>query len=160
MTCVGLQIDEDEVEMAEPGENVVVKVKGVEEEDVHGGFVLSHIKKPSKVGVSFNAQVAVLDLLEHKPLVTVGYSAILHIHSLSIPCSISGLLSTVDRKTGKKKKPRFLRSGDIGVVRITVDESICVEAYKDFPQMGRFTLRDEGKTIGIGKVNKVLDMDA
>ena len=30
---------------------------------------------------------------------------------------------------------------------------ICVEAFEDFPQMGRFTLRDEGKTIAMGKVS-------
>lgn len=157
ISCIGLMIDDQDVEMAEPGENIVVKVKGVEEEDVHGGFVLSHSENRTKTSISFNAQVAVLDLLEHKPLITIGYSAILHIHSLAIECQISELLSAVDKKTGKKVKPRFLRSGDIGIVRITVDEasSICVEAYKDFPQMGRFTLRDEGLTISVGKVNKV-----
>ena len=32
---------------------------------------------------------------------------------------------------------------------------ICMEPFKVFPQMGRFTLRDEGKTIAIGKVLKV-----
>lgn len=35
--------------------------------------------------------------------------------------------------------------------------NICVESFNDFPQMGRFTLRDEGKTIAIGKILKVLD---
>jgi peptide chain release factor subunit 3 len=32
-----------------------------------------------------------------------------------------------------------------------------MEAFKVFPQMGRFTLRDEGKTIAIGKVLKVVE---
>lgn len=34
---------------------------------------------------------------------------------------------------------------------------ICMESFKQFPQMGRFTLRDEGKTIAIGKVLKVVE---
>lgn len=34
---------------------------------------------------------------------------------------------------------------------------ICMETFKDFPQMGRFTLRDEGKTIAIGKILKVVE---
>ena len=34
--------------------------------------------------------------------------------------------------------------------------NLCVETFKDFPQMGRFTLRDEGRTIAMGKVLKVL----
>ena len=28
---------------------------------------------------------------------------------------------------------------------------VCIEAFEQCPQLGRFTLRDEGKTIGIGK---------
>jgi peptide chain release factor subunit 3 len=33
--------------------------------------------------------------------------------------------------------------------------TICIERFKDFPQLGRFTLRDEGRTIAIGKVEKL-----
>lgn len=29
-------------------------------------------------------------------------------------------------------------------VILKVDELICVEKFEDFPQLGRFTLRDEG----------------
>lgn len=156
MLCVGLQIEETDVDMAIPGENILVKVKGVEEEDVHGGFVLSHLEKRSKTAREFNCQVAVLELMEHRPLITIGYGAVLHVHSLAKECVIIDLLSTLDRKTGKqKKKPRYLKSGSIGNVRIQLEESIAVESYKDFPQMGRFTIRDEGKTIAIGKVLKV-----
>ncbi|OZC05549.1 hypothetical protein X798_07477 [Onchocerca flexuosa] len=39
-------------------------------------------------------------------------------------------------------------------MRLESSESFCLEAFKNFPQMGRFTLRDEGKTIAIGKVLK------
>ena len=45
----------------------------------------------------------------------------------------------------QKKNPRFLKSGSIGIVRITVEESVAIESYKQFPQLGRFTIRDEGQ---------------
>ncbi len=32
---------------------------------------------------------------------------------------------------------------------------ICMEPFSKFQQMGRFTLRDEGKTIAIGKVLRI-----
>lgn len=74
--------------MAVPGENVVVKVKGCEEEDVHTGMVISHANKPSSTTTEFIGQVPpllppmvlpclqvwVLDLLEHRPLIIAGYS--------------------------------------------------------------------------------------
>jgi len=34
---------------------------------------------------------------------------------------------------------------------------ICMETFSQFQQMGRFTLRDEGKTIAIGKVLRVVE---
>ncbi|WVZ25256.1 hypothetical protein V8G54_003800 [Vigna mungo] len=33
-----------------------------------------------------------------------------------------------------------------------VNNSICIEKFSDFPQLGRFTLRTEGKTVAVGKV--------
>ena len=35
--------------------------------------------------------------------------------------------------------------------------AVCCETFEACPQLGRFTLRDEGKTIGIGKILKMLD---
>ena len=34
---------------------------------------------------------------------------------------------------------------------------ICVERFVDYPQLGRFTLRDEGRTVAIGKVRGLRD---
>jgi peptide chain release factor subunit 3 len=42
-------------------------------------------------------------------------------------------------------------------MRLESAEPFCLEAFKDFAQMGRFTLRDEGKTIAMGKVLKVVE---
>lgn len=160
LVCLGLIIDDQECDMAVPGENVVIKVKGCEEEDVRGGMVLSHASKPSSTAVEFIGQIWVLDLLEHKPLITAGYAAVLHTHSLSVECMITQLVSELNMKTNQMepKRPRYLRSGSVGNVKITVEQSIAIETFKDFPQMGRFTLRDEGKTIGIGKTLKLLEL--
>ena len=38
------------------------------------------------------------------------------------------------------------------VALIETTQPICVERFADYPQLGRFTLRDEGRTIAIGKV--------
>jgi peptide chain release factor subunit 3 len=32
-----------------------------------------------------------------------------------------------------------------------------MEPFKRFPQLGRFTLRDEGRTIAVGKVLKIVE---
>ena len=37
--------------------------------------------------------------------------------------------------------------------------SVCIERFEDYPQMGPFTLRDQGQTIAIGKVLKIVSDD-
>jgi len=34
-----------------------------------------------------------------------------------------------------------------------------MEPFSEYPQLGRFTLRDEGKTVAIGKIIKVLETE-
>ena len=40
------------------------------------------------------------------------------------------------------------------VALVEASGAVCVERFKDYPQLGRFTLRDEGKTVAIGKVSQ------
>ncbi|BBM96797.1 peptide chain release factor subunit 3 [Marchantia polymorpha subsp. ruderalis] len=149
--------DNDEVNYAKPGENLRIRLSGVEEEDISSGFVLSSLGKTIPVVLEFDAQLQILELLDHKAIFTAGYKAVLHIHSVVEECEIIELLQEIDPKTKKpkKKKVLFVKSGAVVVVRIQVNEPICVEKFEDFPQLGRFTLRDEGKTVAIGKVVKL-----
>ncbi len=48
---------------------------------VPAGFVLSSRFSPVKVVSYFDAQIVILELMEHKPILTGGYKAILHLHS-------------------------------------------------------------------------------
>lgn len=57
------------------------------------------------------------------------------------------LICLIDKKTGEKTqvRPRYIKQDQVGVARLEVNAGmICLETFKDFPQMGRFTLRDEG----------------
>ncbi|XP_062612295.1 eukaryotic peptide chain release factor GTP-binding subunit ERF3A-like [Saccostrea cucullata] len=147
--------DDIEVEEANPGENLKLKVSGVEEEDVSPGFVLCPSNSLCHTAKTFDAQIVIL---EHKSIICAGYSAILHIHACAEEVTIKALLCLLDKKTGEKAqiKPRFVKQDQVAIARIEVNGGmICLETFKDFPQMGRFTLRDEGKTIAIGKVLKI-----
>jgi len=147
--------DEEEVDSAMAGDNVKLKLKNIEEEDVSPGFVLCDPKEPCKVGKRFLAQVRIL---EYKSIICSGFKAVMHINAAAEEVEIKGLHSTLDPKTGEKSKarPRFIKQGNIADVEFEISGGvICVEAFKDFAQMGRFTLRDEGKTIAMGKVLKV-----
>ena len=96
-----LWIDEEEVNAVDSGENVKIKVKGVEEEEVSAGFVLCDISAPCNVGRVFDAQVAIL---EHKSIICPGYSAVLHIHCAVEEVCVKAIIDIIDKKTGKRTK--------------------------------------------------------
>jgi len=148
--------DEEEVTSVGPGENIKVKLKGIEEEDVSPGFVLCDPASPAKTGKVFDAQVVIL---EHKSIICAGYSAVMHIHCVAEEVTVKVLLCLIDKKTGAKTKtrPRFVKQDQVAIMRIECAGVICLEQFKLFPQMGRFTLRDEGRTIAIGKVLKIVE---
>ncbi|PAA61450.1 hypothetical protein BOX15_Mlig005762g3 [Macrostomum lignano] len=153
---VGLWWDELDVSQAESGDSVKLKLRGVEEEEVSPGFVLCHQPTPCHVTDIFDAKIMIL---EHKSIICAGYSAVLHLHTCVEEVSIKLLICILDKKTGEKQqvRPKFLKQDQLAVVRLQVKGgNICVECYSEFPQMGRVTLRDEGRTVAIGNVVKIL----
>lgn len=56
---------------------------------------------------------------------------------------------------------RMHPTGALVTCVIEIDNgAICCETFDICPQLGRFTLRDEGKTIGIGKILEMLDINS
>ncbi|ORZ21546.1 P-loop containing nucleoside triphosphate hydrolase protein [Absidia repens] len=147
---------EEEVDQAMCGDNVKIRIKGVEEDEVSPGFMLCTKKKPVKTATKFQAQLAIL---EHKNIICAGYTAVLHAHAAAEEVSLGALLHLIDKKTNRKSKrpPQFVKQGQKVIARIETSGPMCVETFDDYPQLGRFTLRDEGKTVAIGKITKVLE---
>lgn len=142
------------------GENVRLKLKNVEEEEISSGFILCDSQtEPCGVGKVFDAQVAII---EHKSIICPGYSAVLHIHASAVEVQLKKLITLIDRKTGERTQehPRFIKQDQVAIARFELSQAgqvICMEPFKRFPQLGRFTLRDEGRTVAVGKVLKIIE---
>ncbi|TIB00727.1 hypothetical protein E3P94_01970 [Wallemia ichthyophaga] len=149
------ELDEP-IQIALCGDNVTLKLRGVDDENVQVGFVLTDPRKPVKTVKQFEAQLAILD---HKNIICAGYSAMMHCHTLAEEVHLSELLHYYDKKTGRKSKkaPQFAKKGQKVVALLESTGSVCVESFNDYPQLGRFTLRDEGKTVAIGKITKLIE---
>ena len=144
---------ENQVTSVGPGEDVKIKLRGAEEEDISPGFVLCDPTSPCKTGRIFDAQVLILD---PESIICAGYSAVCHIHTLAEQVTVKNLI--VDTMTGEWSgtRPNFVKQNEIAIVRIEATGSICVEPFEDFPRMARFTLRDQGRVIAIGKVLEII----
>ncbi|CAF0907390.1 unnamed protein product [Didymodactylos carnosus] len=137
------------------GENVKLKLKNIEEEEISQGFVLCDVNDVCQVGKVFEAQIAVR---EHASLITAGYSAVLHIHSAVCEVQLKEIIELIDRKKGEHTQQRFITQDQSAKVRFEINQnSVCMEPFEKFPQLGRFILRDEGKTVAVGKVLKIIE---
>lgn len=86
---------EMEVTSAFCGDNVRIRLRGVEDEDISPGFVLTSPAKPVHAVRQFEAQLAILD---HKNIICAGYSAVLHIHTLAEEVTLSVCLVNFVRR--------------------------------------------------------------
>lgn len=153
-----IYIEDEEADSAICGENVKLKLKGVEEEDISSGFVLCDLKDVCHVGKIFDAQVIIL---ECPSIICPGFNSIMHIHASTVEVQLKVIIGTVDKKTGEKdfkNRPRFVKQDQIAICRFEIMGSVaCMEPFKLFAQLGRFTLRCESKTVAVGKVLKVVE---
>ncbi len=71
---------EDEIPSAFSGDNVRIRLKGIDDEDISTGFVLTSPSNPVHAVRQFEAQLAIL---EHKNIICAGYGAVMHVHTLA-----------------------------------------------------------------------------
>jgi len=137
-----------------PGDNVGFNVRGVAKNDIKRGDVAGPVDAPPSVAKTFTAQIVVLN---HPSVITVGYTPVFHCHTAQVACRFVELVKTIDPKTGQAKEnnPQFLKTGDIAIVKVEPSKPMVVETSKDFPQLGRFAIRDMGQTVAAGMCTEV-----
>merc|ERR1712141_458500 len=144
---------------AVPGDNVGFNVKNVSVKDIKRGYVASDSKNdPAKEAKTFNAQVIVLN---HPGQICNGYSPVLDCHTAHIACKFHEIKEKVDRRAGKatETNPKSIKSGDAAIVELVPSKPMCVEAFSEFPPLGRFAVRDMRQTVAVGVIKSVEKKD-
>lgn len=148
--------DDKEVTLARAGENVKLKLKGIEEEDISTGFVLCDILKPITVAKIFDAK---LHILEVKSIICPGFYAMMHTQCVVEEVQVIKLICSVDPKTNVKSmigKLKFVTGREEVILRIQCSGLICLTTFKEFSQLGKFTLRSDNKVFAFGTVLKII----
>jgi len=153
-TVVSVFINEVEMSHANSGENVVLKLHGVTEDQLMKGYVLCPVSHPIRVVTRVKAQLRLIELPEERPVMTAGYRAMIHIHVAIEECEIIKLTESLSGPSLKKKEtnPRFVREQSVVTCIIGLSRLTALDCFSGTQQLGRFTLRDEGRTIAIGKI--------
>jgi elongation factor 1-alpha len=150
-----IEMHHEQMQTAEPGDNVGFNVRGIDKNDVKRGEVAGPASAPPTVVESFIAQIQVLN---HPSVITEGYTPVFHCHTAHVACTFSEIQKKLDPKTGQPLESRAddklitLQTGDAAIVKITPSRPLVIEKYKELPQMGRFAIRDMGQTVAAGIV--------
>jgi len=146
-----IEMHHQPLEKAEPGDNIGFNVRGVSKKDIRRGDVAGHLDNPPTVAEEFTARVFII---WHPTAITVGYTPVIHAHTASVAARIVEIQAKIDPRTGQivEKNPSFIKQGDAAIVRFKPIKPMVIEKYSEFPQLGRFAMRDMGKTVGIGVV--------
>lgn len=83
--------------------------------------------------------------LPNRRILSAGFECVIHLHSAVDSAIITEVTAVENPETKQLIKATFLRSGQIGVVRIKVNSELCLEKFNFMETLGRFTLRDAEK---------------
>jgi len=146
-----IEMHHQPLEKAEPGDNIGFNVRGVSKKDIRRGDVAGHLDNPPTVAEEFTARIFVI---WHPTAITVGYTPVIHAHTASVAARIIEIQAKIDPRTGQviEKNPSFVKQGEAAIVKFKPIKPMVIEKYSEFPQLGRFAMRDMGKTVGIGVV--------
>ncbi len=145
-----------QMESAEAGDNIGFNLRGIEKKDIKRGDVIGTPDSPPNVAKEFRAQIIVI---HHPTAIAPGYTPVMHAHTAQVAATIVAFEAKINPQTGaaEEKDPKFLKAGDSAIVRIKPVRPLPIETFQDFPELGRFALRDMGATIAAGVVKEITE---
>jgi elongation factor 1-alpha len=149
-----VEMHHEQLESAQPGDNVGFNVKGLSIKDIKRGYVCGDAKQdPPRKVKNFDAQVIVLD---HPNKIMAGYTPVLDCHTAHIACKFDVLKYSIDKRNGRKTEdaPKFLKSGGAAIVSMVPTKAMCVESFAEYAPLGRFAVRDMRKTVAVGVIKR------
>ena len=154
--CKSVEMHHESVAEAIPGDNVGFNVKGLSVSDIKRGYVASDAKNaPAQNTDYFKAQVIVMN---HPGQIMNGYAPVLDCHTCHIACKFTEIENKMDKRTGKvtEEFPKHIKSGDAAIVKMTPSKMMVVEAFSEFPPLGRFAVRDMKQTVAVGVIKETV----
>ncbi|MEE9586035.1 MAG: translation elongation factor EF-1 subunit alpha [Nitrososphaerales archaeon] len=141
---------------AKAGDNIGFNLRGLSKQDIRRGDVIGKPDNPPTIAKEFIAQIIVV---YHPTALAAGYTPVLHAHTAQVAGTITEIIAKLDPRTGQttEEKPKSVKTGDAAQVRIQPLRPLCLETFKEFPELGRFAMRDMGTTIAAGVVREITE---
>ncbi|KYQ88293.1 elongation factor 1 alpha [Tieghemostelium lacteum] len=157
-----VEMHHEQLPEARPGDNVGFNIRNISVKEIRRGMVCGDSKNDPPIETeSFTAQIIVMN---HPGEIHNGYSPVLDCHTAHIACKFNEILDKVDRRSGaiipKEAGAKvILKNGDSGLVQLVPTKPMCVEAFTEYPPLGRFAVRDMRQTVAVGVIKSVTKKD-
>ncbi len=144
-----IEMHHEQLQQAEPGDNIGFNVRGFGKRDIVRGDVIGHTDTPPTVATEFTAQIIVMN---HPSVLTVGYTPVFHIHTAQVACQIMAIEKKLNPATGEtlEENPDFIKNGDAAIIKVKPVQPLVIEKQSEIPQISRFAVRDSGTTVAAG----------
>jgi elongation factor 1-alpha len=143
-------------EVAKPGDNVGLNIKGLEKNNmprVGDGMIYKKDKSLDQVG-EFVAQIQTLDIPGE---IKIGYSPIGFVRCGRSACRATKFDFKVGKETGGKKmeSPHSLKSNEMAQVTFRPQQPLVVDSFKNCEGLSRIAFLDGNTAVMLGKVVSV-----
>lgn len=152
-----IEMHHEEIPQAIPGDNVGFSIRGITMQDASRGDCLGHPKDPPTVINPNGKWTGQVIVIWHPTAIAQGYTPVVHSHTAQVASKFVSLLKKLDQKTGAviEDNPKFIKRNEAAIVELQPIKKLCIEKYTDIPEMGRFAVRDMGRTCCVGIVKEI-----
>jgi len=152
-----IEMHHEEIDQAIPGDNVGFSIRGINLADAGRGDCLGHPDKPPTVITPAGSWTGQIIVIWHPTAIAQGHTPVVHAHTAQVAAKFTVLAKKLDQKTGAviEDNPKFLKRNEAAIVELSPIKKMCLEKYTEIPEMGRFAVRDMGRTVCVGIVKDI-----
>jgi elongation factor 1-alpha len=155
--CTGkvfsVEMHHTRVDVANPGDNVGLNIKGLDKNNMPRSGDVMVYKKDTTLGQTreFDSQIQVLDIPNE---IKVGYSPIGFVRCGRAACRISKLKWKMGKETGGKKmeEPHALKSNEMAECSFVPQQPLVCDSFKNCEGLSRVAFMDGNGVVMLGKV--------
>ncbi|MHA1885869.1 MAG: elongation factor 1-alpha C-terminal domain-related protein, partial [Promethearchaeota archaeon] len=152
-----IEMHHEEIPEALPGDNIGFLIRGLTKQDASRGDCLGHPSDPPTVINPNGKWTGQVIVIWHPTALAQGYTPVVHAHTAQVAAKFESLVKKLDQKTGAviEDAPKFLKRNEVAIVELSPIKKMCLEKYEVIPEMGRFAVRDMGRTVAVGIVKDI-----
>jgi elongation factor 1-alpha len=152
-----IEMHHEEIPQAIPGDNVGFSIRAITLQDAGRGDCLGHPDNPPTVITPKGNWKGQIIVIWHPTAIAQGYTPVVHAHTAQVASRFAKLEKKLDQKTGAviEDNPKFIKRNEAAIVEMAPIKKLCIEKYTEIPEMGRFAVRDMGRTVAVGIVKEI-----